>query len=394
MSRTTLKVGLVDGPSYQPLYRSFAEFSERTGIEIQIVFQGTHPDLNRFVQKTFESGENAFDLLSTHTKYVPSQARYLLPLNEAFSTEELGDFSPALLELARYNSTLMSIPRNFDARLLFYRADRLAELAIEVPRTWRELSEAAQQLQAAGYTGFVYPGKESGLFGTFFELLIGEGGRLFDEHLQPAFYSRSGMEALRWLKELYRKKLTPEDLPDYHYDEVSASFRSGDSTMTTDWPGYWGLLNDNACVVHDKFGVALTPASERGKRAVYCGSHSFAVTAASERRDEAIELLKFITSPQIQAIDAANGHVPVRISVMDRIKQAAKDHPLESRRWALLEETMDTSVIIPPKFAEYPETEDILWQSLRRCIIGSLTEEQALSEAASAISKIVSKYRP
>ena len=42
---------------------------------------------------------------------------------------------------------------------------------------------------------------------------------------------------------------------------------------------------------------------------------------------------------------------------------------------------METSVIIPPKFAKYPETEDLLWRALQACIIGSLTEEEALREA-------------
>ncbi|WP_145948530.1 extracellular solute-binding protein [Paenibacillus sp. Y412MC10] len=387
MNSKTLRVALIDGPAYAPLYACLSQFSQQFGIQVDIGFKGTHPELNRHVQECMENGLPSYDLISTHTKYAPSQARYLYGLDQEFTAEELEDFSPALLDLARVQGKLMSIPRNFDARLLFYRRDRLEELGLSVPETWEELAHVASSVTEAGYTGFVFPGMESGLFGTFFELLISGGGQLFDEQLQPMFASEAGVEALQKLRQWYQWGWTPKGLPDMHYDEVSASFRQGESTMVTDWPGYFGLLSESP--IANVFDLALTPKSASGRRAVYCGSHSFAIPASSEHVEEAIVLLKFITSPEAQAMDADQGHVPVRQSIMKRLKREALPNSIAARRWSLLEETIATSVIIPPKFPTYPTAEDILWQALRRCIIGELSEHQALALASEQIQQLI-----
>src|SRR6185436_15091372 len=85
-----------------------------------------------------------YDLISTHTKYCPSQAEHLRPLDELVYAQELDDFVPRVLELCRFagpnqsREQLMQLPRNLDARLLFYRAD-----LIPAPQTW---DEAAAQM--------------------------------------------------------------------------------------------------------------------------------------------------------------------------------------------------------------------------------------------------------
>jgi len=389
MKSKTLRVALIDGPAHAPLYECLVQFSQRFGIQVDIGFKGTHPELNRHVHEWMDNGLPSYDLISTHTKYAPSQARHLYALDQAFTAEELEDFSPALLDLARVQGKLMSIPRNFDARLLVYRRDRLEELGLSVPKTWEELADVAMRATEAGYTGFAFPGMESGLFGTFFELLISSGGQLFDEQLHPMFASDAGVAALHQLRHWYQSGWTPKELPNMHYDEVSASFRQGESTMITDWPGYFSLLTDPSSPVANVFDLVLTPSSASGRRAVYCGSHSFAVPLSSEHVEEALLLLKFLTSSEVQTIDAEQGHVPVRQSIMTRQKQKALPNSIAARRWSLLEETIATSVIIPPKFPQYPVAEDMLWQALRKGILGELSEQQALDLASEQIQQLI-----
>ncbi|GBG07532.1 hypothetical protein PAT3040_02085 [Paenibacillus agaridevorans] len=378
MSNRELNVALIDGPAYRPLYQSLESFASNTGIRVNIAFTGSHPELNRHLKDVVRTRECPYDLISTHTKYAPSQSDYLLCLDGQFQAEELEDFPQALLELARVDGELKSIPRNFDARLLLYRTDWLEQLGVQVPETWESLYEAAAAAKRRGWTGFAYPG-------TFFELLTSYGGTLFDEKLRPAFESAAGTKALRFLKRLYQEGLTPSELPDMHYDEVSRSFRVGSTMMITDWPGYDSFLREGGCVVNERYGYALTPGNEDGKRAVYCGSHSFAVTTFSRQPELAIRLLKFLISAESQRIDAEHGHVPVRRSLLEEQKKSSMAGTLAAKRLELLHETMRTSVIIPPKFAKYPETEDLLWKALQACIVGSLTEEEALREAAGNI---------
>src|SRR5206468_1587802 len=133
------------------------------------------------------------DLVSTHTKYAPSQAAWLSPLDDLPIAAERDDFLPQPFELARIDGALLQIPRNLDARLLYYRRDLLdgsgdGNLSRPpVPRTWDELVETASALTRPGFYGFLFPGRDSGLFGTFYELLVSAGGQLFDDDLRPVF---------------------------------------------------------------------------------------------------------------------------------------------------------------------------------------------------------------
>jgi multiple sugar transport system substrate-binding protein len=77
-----LRVLLVGGPMYDPLYTRLGEFQERESLEVETVVAPTHPDLNEQIEAEFASGAAAYDLISTHTKYAPSQRQWLTPALE------------------------------------------------------------------------------------------------------------------------------------------------------------------------------------------------------------------------------------------------------------------------------------------------------------------------
>ncbi len=66
-----LRILLVGGPMYDPLYARIGEFEEREGMIIEVVTAPTHPDLNERIEEEFRSGTASYDLISTHTKYAP-----------------------------------------------------------------------------------------------------------------------------------------------------------------------------------------------------------------------------------------------------------------------------------------------------------------------------------
>jgi multiple sugar transport system substrate-binding protein len=220
---------------YDPLYESIPAFSRETGIAVDVVARLPHPELNAWVKHAFESGEPDIDLLSTHTKYAPSQAQWLTPLDDIVTDEELADLLPRPAALSRLAGTLLQVPRNVDVRLLHFRRDVLGD---EAPSTWADLAIAASAATTASMSGFLFPGRDSGLFGTFYELLVGAGGELFTANLTPAFDSAAGIWAVRFLVDLHAvRRVTPRSLPDWHYDEISAEFRAGRAAMVCDWPG-------------------------------------------------------------------------------------------------------------------------------------------------------------
>ena len=56
-------------------------------------------------------------------------------------------------------------------------------------------SPAHSQAVADSDVVFGFPGRESGLFGTFFELVVGAGGRLFTDDGRPSIDSPAAVAA-------------------------------------------------------------------------------------------------------------------------------------------------------------------------------------------------------
>ncbi|HYF51645.1 MAG TPA: extracellular solute-binding protein [Planctomycetota bacterium] len=394
----TLKVALVGGPMYDGLYARLPQFEKASGIRVEIGFRGDHPSLNQHIA---EHGRD-YDVISTHSKYAPSQAQLLRALDDLLSGAELASFTPSTIELMRYRGALLQLPRLVDAKIVLYRRDLFEDesirkyfeqtsgRALEVPKTWDALVEVAGYMhQDDEHAGFVFPGKESGLFGHFFEILESAGGTLFDDDLKPAFESDAGRYALETLIKLY-KDAAPKALVDWHYDQVAAHFQAGKAAMTTDWPGgYHGYQNSRA--IRDLFDVAIYPVGPSGKRRVYAGAHSFAITTSTTDVPAALELLRFLTSEESQIDDARRGSVVARPKAMEAVRAETKPGSREERRLKILEQTMRDCMAIPPKFPTYPPCEDALWGSIRSALLGRLSLDEALKGAAAAVRKAASE---
>jgi hypothetical protein len=52
----------------------------------------------------------------------------------------------------------------------------------------------------------------------------------------------------------------------------------------------------------------------------------------------------------------------------------------DSQRWVLLEQVIDSDMLIPPKLAYYPEIEEILWRTVRSAMTGEMEIEKALRQ--------------
>lgn len=378
-----LHLALIGGPQYDVLLDLLPAFEQQTGYRLHVDVRLPHVELNERMAHDLGTENGHYDLISTHTKYCPSQAEHLCPLDELVSADELTDFVPRVLELCRFadgtdpaRERLMQLPRNFDARILFYRAD-----LIPAPQTWREAAAQMSRHKRDGFYGFAFPGRHSGLFGTFYELLGVAGGDLFDAHLNPIFNSEAGEWALDYLHRLHSiDKVTPLDLLEHwYYDEVSERFRAGDVLMVGDWPAFYGLYRQReTCAVFDQFDVATYPAGPAGIRRAYAGGHTFAIPKAARDPDGGLALAKYLTSPSVQWHEASvGGHTPVRQSIFEKIKMTQSGR--DAKRMAVLEETVTQYAMIPPKFAKYPLIEDILWAGVQQAMTGAQTPKETLS---------------
>ena len=382
MLDSQLQVALISGPAYDPLYQRLPGFTEKTGIEVNVAFSGDHPALNKHLA---DLTEVPYDLVSTHSKYAPSQVSFLIPLDGLVEESVLQDFAPNALELSRVDRRLFGLPRNIDVRLLHYRTDLLDN----APGTWDELLELARLHNSPpSHYGFLFPGRESGLFGTFFELAEMAGARLFPTHLVPDIENEAGRWALNLLRTFYVEGLVPPELPEWHYDKIHECFRAGRGAMIGDWPGYYGLYRDPAISsIHDRFALSAYPAGPTGKSLAYGGGHTFGLTKRGAEKPEALRLLLHLIAAEQQLLEARNGCMPVRRSVMKQMQ--AEADPANRDRLALLDNVIANHMLIPPKFANYPKVEDVLWRTVQRVMVNELQVEEGLRIMRTQIRQIV-----
>ena len=347
----TLHVALVGGPMYDHLYRFFDDR------DVKVTIHADHPTLNAEVAARVSAGER-LDLVSTHSKYAPSQRTWLHPLDDLVTGTALAGLAPGALDLCRYAGQLLCAPRLIDVRVMWVRTDRVAV----VPDTWSEL--------LASDAVFGFTGRESGLFGLFFELVVGVGGRLFDEQSRPVIDSPEAVEAVEVIVELARR--APADLADWHYDQVDSALLDGRVDAAAAWPGGWNAIRSSRLA--DVLQPFPYPAGSE-RRVSYSGCHAWAIPQTCGDIDGARTLLADLLDEPAQRIDALGGNMAANLSALASVKP---HNATDRRRLEVTQSTIADSMITYPPLEQFPIIEDAGWQAINDAIRGERSPADAV----------------
>ncbi len=345
----TLRVALVGGPMYDHLYPVLE------GLDVEVVVHADHPTLNRRAADMLAAGER-IDVLSTHSKYAPSQAQWLRPLDQLVDTSAL---APLAVDLCRGGGALWSVPRLIDVRIMWARTDRPP-----VPGTW-------QQMVDGGHV-FGFPGRESGLFGTFFELVVGQGGRLFDDDGTPCIDSPEAVHAVEMLCRL--ASVAPAGLPDWHYDQVDAALLDGAVHAAGVWPGGWGPISRSGAA--DVLRPHRYPAGS-ARWVSYAGCHSWAVPTTCADLAAALEAVRVLSSREAHARDAAGGTVCAHVDALAAVRPVSE---VDAERLAITADTIQQAMITYPPHPRFPEVEDAGWLAINEALRGTCSPRHAVQQ--------------
>ena len=390
----TVNVHAISGANYDEIYKIIPEWEEETGAKVEFVFKGNGFETDKRLVADFAAGTVDYDVCWDHSSFFSQyvKAGGLEPLDDYFSADDLKDFIPRLLDAARRDGKLWVMPRHFDISCNHF----LTDLVDKAPETWDEFKQVAIDITdpSKGIYGTQFAGKEEALSGRFYEVLIAEGGNLFDGDWEPTFNSAAGVKAATMFAELYDAGAMPPGMTNFLWEDVAQNWVNGTIGMYTEWYGWYGYFQDpEASQVAGKFDIARQPKGDGGIHSGWAGHHGFSITKVSKNKEAAASLIKHLTGVKGNELEAGLGILIARQSVWDKIIAEAEgsDDPLAKKRLELALLQAQEDFRTPPLIAEWLPTSNVLYPILQQIILGDVEPQKGLDDAVGQVRDMMSK---
>ena len=401
----TLRVKLIGGAQYEPLYAEIGKWEKMTGAKVDILSRKNHFELDREIKQDIAAGTIDWCVGSNHTSFAPQYGNIYMDLNGIIPAETLAEFDALAVKNSTVDGRLVQLPRHSDVSNLYYKKSLYADQAnkdafkakhnyeLMPPETWAQFKDQAIFFaDAPKFYGTQYVGKDEAITGRFYELLVAEGGALFDEKWNPTFNSEAGVRAVKWFKDLYDAKAVPAGVLNYLWDDTGLGFASGTVALNLDWAGWASFFNDpkNSKVAGD-IGLIRAPVGSGGKRTGWAGSHTFSITTSCDNTKAAASFISFLTAHDRQMVEARKGLLPTRskvwIDAKDEFAAAKKDFMVKVFDTYKL--SMSEDAFTPPLITPWIEVSNEIWPRLQKAILGEMTPQAALDQAASKAKEIM-----
>jgi multiple sugar transport system substrate-binding protein len=401
----TLRVKLIGGAQYEPLYAEIPKWEAATGAKVEIVSSKNHFELDREIKQDIAAGTLDWCVGSNHTSFAPQYGDIYIDLNGVIAPEVLADFVPLAISQSTVDGRLVQLPRHSDVSNLFYQKSLYADAEKQAafkekygydlapPETWAQVKDQAMFFSnPPDFYGFQFVGKDEAVNGRFYELLVANGGAMFDENWNPTFNSPAGVEALQFFVDLYAAKAVPAGVPNYTWDDTGLGFASGSIAMNLDWGGWSTFFNDPAnSKVAGNVGVIRAPKGSGGKRTGWAGSHTFSITEGCDNKEAAASFLTFLTSYDNQMVEARKGLLPTRTQVWnDAIAEfETAGNAFSADTMKIFQASMAEDAFTPPLIPEWIEVSNVMWPKLQAAIVGDMTAQEALDAAQAEAAEIM-----
>lgn len=330
------------------------------------------------------AGNTDIDVYTTDVIWAPQLADHLVDLTEA-TKDVIGGYFPAIVESQTANGKLVALPSFTDAPALYYRKDLLEKYGKSVPKTWDELAATAKEImdgeRAAGNKdmwGFVFQANAyEGLTCNALEWVKSNGGgQIVEPDGTISINNEKAAAALDRAKG-WVGTIAPEGVLSYQEEESRGVWQLGNAVFMRNWPYAYGLGNGDDSAVKGKFDVTTLPVGAEGDTpAATLGGWNLAVSKYSKHQEEAIRLIKFLSSPDEQkrrAIEQTN--LPTLVATYDDPDVAAKAPIIPLWKDVFLNAVPRPS---GPTGLKYNEVSSLFWSAVHDTLSGNGTGAENL----------------
>lgn len=390
-SPDSLTMLVTASPSADGLRALAADYESETGIGIEFV-EVPYEQLATRIILAGQSGESTFDMAQVDGFTMPQVVAGggLLELDKRIAVDaeyDYDDFPEGIKEYAKQDGVSYGLPLSTEPYLQWYRSDLYADIGIEPAKTWDDVIDNADALEAAGHYGAVGVYGASGSAHHYNAVLVGLGGRLLDpETNRPLLDTEVAATALdRYL-----------DLVDYGpsgtasatiFDAVNSFSQLDVGQIVTLASGWWSTINDpdetpNAGS-YKTAPPALQPVGDFDPAAVLYGWVA-SISKVSPHQDAAWDFLSWaLSKDNADAFIDAGAPPPARISTTTNPEFLEKLPYLEA-----VGESVESGVPID-RIPEMGQINTELSQTLNSIATGQVSRTEGLKQAQDQLLNIL-----
>ena len=303
----------------------------------------------------------------------------LVNLSENATDEQLSIYFPSLLESSSVNGSVYALPWYQAPTILMYNKSIFEQAGLDPetpPATYEEAIAMAQTIREATFLEGIapLPFPEDWLVQNGVDILSEDG-------TEPAFNTPEGVAALQIYVDAVENRAVSQDAINFDYQKAIGDFAGGQDAMLVTGPQFLRTVESDGPEVYTNLGLAPYPLTETG--IIPNAIQNMVVPKASDNIDLAIELANFVTNDANQLAFAK------LVSIFPSTTQAASDEffcsdqeSLEGRARCIQAQSIDRSFDNQVR----QDIKDEIRKAFGEAMIGQKTAEQALEDAATAVS--------
>jgi multiple sugar transport system substrate-binding protein len=394
--QTTLRV-FVGGQQRPDVMRQILDlFQQRNpGMRVEVEIGGATSDQQQqYLNTVLTSRDSVIDVMLIDV-IRPAQfaaAGWAEPLDQYLGAEReavMARYLPAYREANIVNGRVVALPYFADAQFLYYRTDLLQKYNLQPPRTWEELMSHARTVMQgennANLRGFSTAGAP--IEGTVCTMLVpmwGAGGQFLNAQGRPNVNSAEMRRSFQLWSDMRSQSVTPPNLAEIPTDRIRVDFQAGNLLFAMQWGYAWNRFqNDADSQVKDRVRVAPLPAFAGNQPATCIGGWQVAVSAFSRNKPQAVQLVRFLSSPEISKMQAIlASHLPVFAEVY------SDPEVLRVNPWFEFARNSVVTARSRPVSPDYPEISEILRTNMNAFLAGTRTADQAIADMNSRLTRV------
>ncbi len=299
---------------YDTFMRMIEEYQRmHPDIVVKAEWQEYSAAINKFI--TQANAGNPPDVIRIPNDMIGEVAKmgFLEPLDDYMDPTLWRSYLPESLDAMTYDGHLYALPASYDSLLVIYNRDLVKG---NISNTWTLDDMVSIAENSSAEYGLVFPTTSSY---WWFPFQYGFGGEIFHKG-KPVVNDNASIAATKFIKSLISKGIMPKTPVDEQ--TMVTYFNSGKAAMIIEGP--WKISEIQLAVPN--YGLAVLPKAIR-PLAPLIGYKGYAIAKDSPNKALAFDLIKFLTSKEVEMNFAVNAHTsPTRWDVLEDPK--VKNDPI------------------------------------------------------------------